>query len=339
MSIGIVVGNLGTPKSFNKGDVAAYLREFLMDPYVIDKPYLLRWPLVNLLISPFRSTASAHAYKSVWMAEGSPLLVHSRRLTEKLRTALGADYKVVLGMRYGEPSLDSALRSVQTCEKIFLAPQYPQYAESSYQTWVDAARDSARRLGLSDKIRLLKPFYAEEEYLKALKRRIETSLEGHQYDHLLFSFHGLPERHMTKLDSTGAHCLVKPDCCDHISDVNRLCYRAQCYSVARETAIRLGLSPEQYSVSFQSRLGREPWIQPFTDHVIGEFPQKGIKKLAVVMPAFTVDCLETLEEIHIRAKKDFLAAGGQEFHPVACLNDDVFWAMELAHLIKKNLSS
>jgi protoporphyrin/coproporphyrin ferrochelatase len=330
LPVGILLGNLGTPRSPSTADVRSYLREFLMDPYVIDKPFWVRWILVNLIIAPFRAPKSAHAYQSVWMKDGSPLAVYSERLKEKLQVKLGVPYKVTLGMRYGEPSIRSALEELKGCEKILLAPQYPEFAQSSYQTWLDVALDEVKSLGLSEKIKILPPFFADEDYLAAQHQIIEQSIKEKGVEHLLFSFHGLPESHL-RID--GHNCLTGR-CVETITAENKQCYRAESYFVARELAKKLGLGEKQWSVSFQSRLGPEPWIAPFTDVVIPKLA-KDIMNMAVAMPAFTCDCLETLEEIGMVAKEQFLASGGKEFIAVPCMNDNPYWVERLATMVKK----
>lgn len=333
--IGLVIGNLGTPQSPAVSDVKKYLKEFLMDPYVIDKPAWFRALLVYGIIAPLRSKASAKAYASIWTSEGSPLLVYSQKLVRKLQKQLGDRYHVVLGMRYGEPDLQKAISQVKDCEQILLFPQYPQYAESSTQTWIDDAEKELRRLQVSVPVTTISSFYQAEEYLSSLSQLIQKEIAGKDIDFLLMSYHGLPERHLKKLDPSQKHCLIQKDCCAQIGENNQFCYRAHCYFVSREIAKRLGL--KNYQVSFQSRLGRDPWIQPFTDHVLEELPQKGFKKIAVVMPAFTVDCLETLEEIHDRAREQFLKAGGEDFYAIRCLNDDDNWVSQLTKLIERSI--
>lgn len=332
---GIIIGNLGTPQSPSVADVKSYLKQFLMDPYVIDKPYWFRALLVYGIIAPLRSKASAHAYASVWTAEGSPLLVYSQKVVVKLQQKLGANYKVVLGMRYGQPSIGHAVAQVKDCEQILFFPQYPQYAESSTQTWLDEAYLEVKKQNIKASVSAVSSFYAAEEYLSALTSQVRRELEGKDFDTLLMSYHGLPERHVKKLDPSKSYCLQSKNCCEQITENNQLCYRAHCYYVSRELARRLGL--KNYEVSFQSRLGRDPWIQPFTDHVLEELPKKGVKKLAVIMPAFTVDCLETLEEIHDRARDQFLKAGGESFHAIHCLNDDDEWMTQLTKLIQRSI--
>jgi protoporphyrin/coproporphyrin ferrochelatase len=331
--IGVVIGNLGTPQTASVSDVKAYLKQFLMDPYVIDKPFWFRALLVYGIIAPLRSRQSAKAYQSVWTEEGSPLLVYSQKLVAQLQKSLGESYKVVLGMRYGQPSIRSALEQVQDCEKIILFPQYPQYAESSTRTWVDEAEQQIHALGIRAPVTSVDAFYREEEYLHSLSSLVARELQGKEIDLLFMSYHGLPERHIKKLDTSGKHCLQIANCCDRIIECNSQCYRAQCFYVSRELSKRLGNL--KYEVAFQSRLGRDPWIQPFTDKVLEELPRRGVKKIAVVMPAFTVDCLETLEEIHDRAKEQFFAAGGESFYAIRCLNDDEVWVEQLTHFVKR----
>jgi ferrochelatase len=335
MPIGVLLGNLGTPRTYKTSDVRSYLREFLMDPYVIDKPFWFRWLLVNGVIAPFRAPKSAHAYQKVWMSDGSPLSVFSERLKNKLQRQLGVDFKISLGMRYGEPTIASALKDLQDCEQILLFPQYPEYAESSYQTWLDLALNEGEKLGLKNKIKVIPPFFADEDYLRSQHRVIEESLKGKSVDHLLFSFHGLPESHLRKAFGKNHECLPNR-CTESLTKDNEHCYRAQSYFVAREMALRLGLTQKQWSVSFQSRLGREPWIAPFTDLVIPELAKNHLN-LAVVMPAFTCDCLETLEEIGIVAKAQFLDSGGKEFTAVPCMNDHPYWVEQLAKMVKKSI--
>lgn len=333
--IGIVIGNLGTPQSPSVPHVKKYLKQFLMDPYVIDKPYWFRALLVYGIIAPLRSRKSAEAYKTIWTQEGSPLLVYSQKLVAKLQQQMGSSYKVVLGMRYGEPSLKTAIEQVKDCDKILLFPQYPQYAESSTKTWMDDAENQIHIQNVRAQVTSIQSFYNVEEYLEAQSSLIKKELQGKDVDMVLMSYHGLPERHVKKLDPSQSYCLKRPDCCERIGENNALCYRAHCYYVSREIARRASF--KNYEVSFQSRLGRDPWIRPFTDKVLQELPAKGIKKIAVVMPAFTVDCLETLEEIHDRAKEEFMHAGGEDFYAIRCLNDDDHWVQSLTKIIERSI--
>lgn len=330
---GVLIGNLGTPKSPSRADVGKYLRQFLMDKYVIGKSPLFRWLLVNLIIVPLRAGKSAKLYKSIWTENGSPLLAYSRSLVGKLRTSLGENYTVALGMRYGEPSIESALLQLKDCDSIILFPQYPQFADSSYTTWMDEAIRCADKHKLKSKIKIIPPFYNNSLYLEALEKNIRKQLEGKEIDHILYSFHGLPVSHLTRLDTSGKHCMKKPNCCDQILQINSRCYRAHSFFVASSMSTRLKLEGKG-SVSFQSRLGREPWIEPYTDVELALMPARGIKKMAVAMPAFTADCLETLEEIHVAGKETFKKAGGEEFHALYCLNDDDHWVEALKKMIE-----
>lgn len=331
--IGVVLGNLGTPQSTDPRDVRAYLKEFLMDPFVIDIPFVARWLLVNGIIAPFRSKKSAHAYSQVWTKEGSPLLVYSQKLQRALQKELGSEYKVSLGMRYGEPSIEHAFAEVSGCESVIGLPLYPHYAESSYRTWVDHAKKAANEKGAKN-LSMLPPVYDHPSYIKSLKSVFESALEGHAYEHVLMSYHGLPVRHLQKLDCSGEHCLKKANCCEAVSKVNERCYRAHCMATSRLLAAELGLSEDQYTVSFQSGLGRN-WIKPKTDETVLALAQRGVKNLAVTMPAFTADCLETLEEIGMGLRDEFLAAGGESFHVVPCLNDHSSWVEALAHWVRE----
>lgn len=333
--IGVVIGNLGTPQSPAVSDVKKYLKQFLMDPYVIDKPAWLRALLVYGVIAPLRSKKSAKAYATVWTEEGSPLLVYSQKLVQKIQKQLGDRYQVVLGMRYGEPSIQKAIAQIKGCEQILLFPQYPQYAESSTKTWLDEAEKELRKQNILAPVATIEHFYQAEEYLSSLAQLVQKEISGKDIDLVLMSYHGLPERHLKKLDLSQNYCLIQNNCCAQIGDNNQYCYRAHCYFVSREIAKRLGL--KNYRVSFQSRLGRDPWIQPFTDKVLDELPKQGFKKIAVIMPSFTVDCLETLEEIHDRAREQFLKAGGEDFYAIRCLNDDDNWVIQLTKMIEQSI--
>lgn len=332
-TVGVLIGNLGTPQSPKRSDVKKYLSEFLMDKYVINKGPLFRWILVNLIITPLRSGKSAKLYQSVWTEQGSPLMVHSQNVVSKLSQKLGEGFKVALGMRYGKPSIASALEELKDCDSIVLFPQYPQFADSSYTTWMEAALSAADRLGLRAKLKTIPPFYASPIYLAALTANVQRQLQGLDVDHILYSFHGLPVSHLRKLDLTGKICARHPNCCDVIVQANSRCYRAQSFFVASALSSRLKMEGKG-SVAFQSRLGREPWIQPYTDVELAKMPGRGIKKLAVVMPAFTADCLETLEEIHVAGQEIFKKAGGEEFHALYCLNDDDHWIEALSQMVK-----
>ncbi len=331
----LLLVNLGSPASTEVADVRRYLNEFLMDPYVID----LAWPLRRLLVSLIlwkRPAQSAEAYASIWWQEGSPLVVLSQRLKQAMQKSWRHG-PVELAMRYGEPSIEGRLLQLagQGIEKITLAPLYPQFADSTVTTVVEEARRVLEQKKLAMEVALLPPFYDQPEYLEAL---VECSREYLQqdFDHLLMSFHGLPERHLRKLDPSGGHCCQQADCCQTApDDVVATCYRAQCLRSAEAFAQRAGLAPDRWSVAFQSRLGRAKWIEPYTEQRLQALAQQGVKKLLVMCPAFVADCIETLEEIGDRGTEQFRAAGGEELVLVPCLNDHPGWVSALNQLCER----
>ncbi|AKS06476.1 ferrochelatase [Pseudomonas trivialis] len=331
----LLLVNLGSPKSTSVADVRSYLNQFLMDPYVIDVPWPVRRLLVSLILIK-RPEQSAHAYASIWWDEGSPLVVLSRRLPQQMTTQW-TQGPVELAMRYGEPSIETVLTrlAAQGIRKVTLAPLYPQFADSTVTTVIEEAKRVVRDKKLDVQFSILQPFYDQPEYLDALAASVRSYVEQ-DYDHLLLSFHGLPERHLTKLDPTGQHCFKDADCCKNASpEVLKTCYRAQCFSVARDFAERLGLPEGKWSVAFQSRLGRAKWIEPYTEARLEALAQQGVKKLLVMCPAFVADCIETLEEIGDRGREQFREAGGEELVLVPCLNDDPQWAAALNTLCER----
>ncbi len=331
----LLLVNLGSPKSTSVADVRSYLNQFLMDPYVIDLPWPVRRLLVSLILIK-RPEQSAHAYASIWWDEGSPLVVLSRRLQQQMTTQW-TQGPVELAMRYGEPSIETVLTrlAAQGIRKVTLAPLYPQFADSTVTTVIEEAKRVVRDKKLDVQFSILPPFYDQPEYLDALAASVRSYVEQ-DYDHLLLSFHGLPERHLTKLDPTGQHCFKDADCCKNASaEVLKTCYRAQCFSVARDFAERLGLPEGKWSVAFQSRLGRAKWIEPYTEARLEALAQQGVKKLLVMCPAFVADCIETLEEIGDRGLEQFREAGGEELVLVPCLNDDPRWSAALNTLCER----
>ncbi|HEX3229025.1 MAG TPA: ferrochelatase [Pyrinomonadaceae bacterium] len=329
---GILLINLGTPDAPTPEAVGRYLREFLMDGFVIDVPAPLRWFLVNVLIVPRRKYQSAAAYQKVQLAEGSPLLVHTRALAQKVAAELGGEFQVEFAMRYGNPSIYSALAKLKDeTDRIIVLPLYPHYAESSFETAVVETRRSAQALGCRERLTFLPPFYDRPEFIDAFASRIRHVLTAENSEHVVFSFHGLPERHVTKLHPE--HCLRSANCCEQVSASNRNCYRAQCFATARAFAQRLGLNEESYTVSFQSRLGRAKWISPNTEEVLADLARRGKKRIAVACPSFVADCLETVEEIAIRGRDLFIAAGGTELHLIPSLNDEPAWVDAVAAMI------
>ena len=331
----LLLVNLGSPASTSVADVRSYLNQFLMDPYVIDLPWPVRRLLVSLILIK-RPEQSAHAYASIWWEEGSPLVVLSRRLQQAM-TRQWKQGPVELAMRYGEPSIESTLTrlAAQGHKKVTLAPLYPQFADSTVTTVIEEAKRVVREKQLDIQFSVLQPFYDQPEYLDALVASAQPYLQQ-DFDHLLLSFHGLPERHLKKLDPTGFHCFKDADCCKHASPtVLATCYRAQCLRTAEAFAKRLGLPEGKWSVSFQSRLGRAKWIEPYTEARLEALAQQGVKKILVMCPAFVADCIETLEEIGDRGREQFREAGGEELVLVPCLNDNPEWAQALSALCER----
>ena len=332
--IGVLLINLGTPDAPTPEAVGPYLREFLMDGFVIDVPKPLRWFLVNLMIVPRRKGQTARAYQKVQLPGGSPLLVYTRELAEQVAARLAADdrYVIEYAMRYGNPSIAASLSKLhsQDVSRIIVLPLYPQYAESSFETAVVETKRVAEELGCAERLSFFPPFYHRPEFITACARRIAEDNEKQSSEHIVFSFHSLPERHLKRLDATGEHCLAKPTCCDEISAVNKNCYRAQCLFTARAIAAQLGLPEGSYTVSFQSRLGRAKWIGPTTEVVLRDLAQRGVKRIAVSCPSFVADCLETLEEMGIRGRQTFIDAGGEELRLIPSLNADPFWVETVA---------
>jgi ferrochelatase len=334
--IGVLLLNLGTPASPRVGDVRRYLREFLLDPRVIDVPAPLRWLIVHGAILPFRPRRSAHAYAKIWSARGSPLLEHCLGLAAALAAELGAGHAVELGMRYGEPTIDAALErlAARGAHPIVVAPLYPQFAASSSGSALERTYQLAARRWNTPSLRVVPAFYSDAQYVAALAESARELLAGFAPDHVLLSYHGLPERQIRRSDASGRHCLQSDDCCAQISSANLHCYRAQCYATSRALARALGLREGAHSTSFQSRLGRHPWIQPHTDRVLPELAQRGVRQLAVICPSFVADCLETLEEIGIRAREQWRALGGKDLLAVPCLNTQPSWVRALAELVR-----
>jgi len=334
---GLVLCNLGTPDDPSPGAVRRYLREFLADPRVLDINAIGRWLLLNLIILPTRPKKSAAAYQKIWGERGSPLLWHSQDLVAAVRQRLGAGWAVELAMRYQKPSIASAMEALRAAgvDRIVFFPLYPQYSASSTGSSIDEAFRVASLPWVTPTLSFVEPFYDDPGFIRAFADRGAPILSSEKPDHVLFSFHGLPERHMHKADDTGRHCLASAGCCDAIGPANRHCYRAQCFATARALAARLGLPAETWSISFQSRLGRTPWIRPHTDRVLPELVAQGKKRVVVFCPAFVADCLETLEEIGIRAKRDFLSAGGESLTLVPSLNATPAWVDAVVGLVRR----
>lgn len=333
---GVLLVNLGTPAAPEPGAVRRYLAEFLSDPRVLDIPAPARWLLLRAVILPFRPRRSAEAYSKIWGPEGSPLLVHGRALEEAVAKALGSDFVVELAMRYGNPSIAEALGRLVAADVsgIVALPLFPQYASSSGGSAAQAVFETAAGLWNVPEIAVLGEFHDHPGFLTAWEAVAAPALAAFSPDHVLFSYHGLPERQIRRSDPGGRHCLVSDGCCDAIGPANRRCYRAQCFATTRALADRLSLEPTRHSTAFQSRLGRTPWIRPFTDEALPELASAGVRRLAVVCPSFVADCLETLEEIGLRARDQWLGLGGGDLLLVPSLNAHPAWVAAVAALVR-----
>ncbi|WP_179375569.1 ferrochelatase [Winogradskyella wichelsiae] len=335
MAKGILLVNLGSPESPNPKDVKKYLGEFLMDERVIDVPLWARTLLVKGIILNTRPKASAAAYKKIWWEDGSPLIVLSERLQEKVQEQV--EYPIALAMRYGSMTIKKGLQELvdKGVDEVFLVPLYPQFAMATTETILVLAEEIRQEHFPQLKFSDLKAFYNNPEYIEVLSNSISRSIEGKDIDHLLFSYHGVPERHIRKSDVTKSHCKIDGSCCATASKAHEFCYRHQCKEVTRLVGEHLKLKEGTYSTSFQSRLGFDPWLRPYTDRTIERFGKEGIKKMAIVTPAFVSDCLETLEEIAMEGEEIFHEMGGKEFSTVPCLNDDAEWVSLLAKWINE----
>ena len=331
----ILLANLGSPNSYEVRDVRSYLSEFLMDERVIDIPYWLRTVLVKGIIVPFRAPKSAAKYKTIWTKDGSPLIHISKQVQRNLREVI--NIPVELCMRYANPTPEAALEKLHSenpdLKEVVLVPLYPHYAMSSYETAVEHVKKVYNQKKYSFQLTIIPPFYNHPQYIQALTNSIKPYLKK-PFDHILFSYHGIPERHVRKTDSTKTHCLMKGNCCSINSEAHRTCYRHQILTTTQLAATQLGLSKEKFSSSFQSRLGTDAWLKPYTAKQLVQFPKQGIKKLIVVCPAFVSDCLETLEEIQLEGRDVFIKNGGEEFTLIPCLNDSTDWITALAELVQ-----
>ncbi len=334
MKTGVLLVNLGTPDSTEVGDVRKYLREFLTDKRVIDIPAVSRWMLVNLIIAPFRAPKSAAEYRRLFTERGSPLKYYTEDLLEPLRSILGKDYVVEYAMRYQSPSIQVGLDKLreQYVGKIHVIPLFPQYASASTGSVIDKVMEITKTWQIIPEIRFTSQFLEEEKFLQVIVNKGKKRMEKTDYDHFVFSYHGLPERQILK-GSVGKQCQLGT-CCNQFHDRNRYCYRAQCYQTTRLLADRLGIPEEKYTVCFQSRLGRDPWIKPYTDHVLEDLAKNGQKKVLAFSPAFVSDCLETTVEVGETYKEDFIKAGGEQWDLVESLNDDPLWVECLADLVR-----
>jgi ferrochelatase len=331
---GVLLVNLGSPDSPSVPDVRRYLREFLMDGRVLDAPWPIRFFIVNCCILPSRPKHSAEAYEKIWTEKGSPLVVMGRKVQFLLQERL--DIPVELAMRYQNPSIRAAILELreQNVRDLLVIPMFPHYAMSSFETAVERVKEVARRLAPEMNVRIAAPYYADAQYIAALVSSAAPEL-ARPVDHLLFSFHGLPERHLRKSDPTCNHCLKVKNCCEVPGIAHQTCYRAQCMATVRAFVRETHVS--NYSVAFQSRLGRDPWLAPHTEDELKRLASSGVKRLCVICPAFVADCLETIEEIGMRGREIFLAAGGRDYRLIPCLNDHPLWIEALHGMISRAL--
>lgn len=337
MSKAVLLVNLGSPDSPSVPDVRRYLNEFLMDGRVID----VAWPLRRLIVGMIlinRPKASAHAYQTVWTKEGSPLIVTSRNVQRLLQERV--EVPVELAMRYQNPPVEAAVQNLarQGVTRLHVIPLFPHYAMSSYETAVERVKEVVAKRAPQISLSVEPPYGDAPEFIAALVASARPQLDQ-GFDHLLFSFHGVPERQIKKSDPTGGHCLTMEDCCHAASEAHKFCYRHQCYRTAEEFAKQAALPAGKWSVAFQSRLGRDPWLRPYTDKELERLAAAGAKKLLVICPAFVSDCLETIEEIGMRGQETFLQAGGKEFGRIACLNEHPAWIAALANMVERAFSA
>lgn len=329
---GVLLVNLGSPDSPGVADVRRYLREFLMDGRVLDAPWPIRFGIVHFAILPRRPRESAEAYHKIWTPEGSPLVVTSQRVTQALRRRV--DWPVELAMRYQNPSIPKAVGELKAkgVTRLLVVPLFPHFAMSSFETAAERVREVAANQAPGMQVEIVAPYYEHPRYIQALAASAKPHLDE-AYDQLLFSFHGIPERHLRKSDPTHAHCLGSADCCQRPSPAHATCYRHQCFRTVEAFVKEMGIPAGRYCVSFQSRLGRDPWLQPYTDHELARLAHQGVKRIRVMCPAFVSDCLETIEEIGLRGRETFLEAGGDDFKLIPCLNEHPAWIDALAELI------
>ena len=333
---GILLVNLGTPDTPQTGDVRKYLREFLMDKRVIDIPAPQRFVLINGIIAPFRAPKSAKIYKELWTDRGSPLLFHSLDLKNILQEQLGKNYHVALGMRYQSPSIQSALEELRDkfVDRIIVLPLFPQYAAASTGSVQDKVMEIVKDWWIVPDMTFISSFCDDPLFIKAFAALGRQHLEKEPYDHVVFSYHGIPERHILK-GSVNNYCKLG-SCCNTYHKMNRYCYRAQCFETSRLLAKELNLSEDQYSITFQSRLGRDPWLKPYTDELLKDLPAQGKKRVLAFSPAFVADCLETTIEVGSEFKEMFEAAGGEHWQLVESLNTSPLWVDAVKQMILRH---
>lgn len=327
----VLLINLGTPDELSAKAVRRYLREFLHDPRVIDLPIYLRWPLVNLFIVPFRYKKTTEAYSKIWETEGSPLLKHTKNIAEHLAEEIGDKYQVEFAMRYGKPSIKDTLKRFKHCKKLIVVPLFPQYSSAANGSAIEKLFLELKQSWNVPDIKIIHEFYHHPDFIKAYAENISNALREKCIDLVLFSYHGLPERHINKSDCVSA--CDRENECPAIELKNHYCYRAQCYATTELIAKELNLPKHKYAVSFQSRLGRTPWIKPYTDILLADLAKKGHRNIAIVCPSFIADCLETLEEVNIRARDLWQELGGNEFTFIPCVNNSRAFIQSLTTLL------
>lgn len=333
MKTGVLLANLGTPDSPETGDVRKYLREFLMDKRVIDIPVINRFFLINGIIAPFRAPKSAKVYKELWTERGSPLLYYGEDSRDLLQKELGSNYDVRFGMRYQKPSLKEALKPFkdQGLAKIIIIPLFPQYASASTGSAVEEVMKEITSWEVIPELKVISKFFDHPLFIKAFASIGKKYLDKENFDHIIFSYHGLPERQIKKA-SVQDYCQLG-SCCNKYHQKNSHCYRAQCFETSRLLAAELGLSETDYTISFQSRLGKTPWIKPYTDEVILDLVKKGKKRILFYSPSFIADCLETTIEGGVEYKELFEKNGGQHWQLVESLNVDPIWISCLKDMV------
>ena len=334
---GVLLINLGTPDSPSVKDVRRYLREFLMDKYVIDLPFLTRWFLVNLIIATFRGPKSAAIYQKLWTKNGSPLLYFGKKVTDLLQNKLGENYTVMLAMRYQHPSIKAVLKELkaQQITDLTVIPLYPQYASSSTKSSIEKVKEELLKINYTPKTKFIENFLTNEKFIETFAELGNNYWQKKEFDKIVFSYHGIPERHVLK-DCTTGFCQLDNSCCSSYHSSNRLCYRAQCYETSRLIAKKMNLHENEYQVTFQSRLEtrtRDPWLKPYTDIVVADYPKNGIKKVLIFSPSFVADCLETTLEVGEEFKHVFLQNGGEKWQLVESLNEHPLWINALEELV------
>jgi protoporphyrin/coproporphyrin ferrochelatase len=335
--IGVLLLQLGTPDSTSVSDVRTYLREFLSDPRVLDIPAPARAVLLNAVILPFRPRRSAEAYEKIWTEAGSPLTVHTETLVREVQEILGDGYRVAFGMRYRNPSIASAVARLEIdgCERFVVLPLFPQYASAAGGSAAAKALEAFAGRWNVPAVDALGDFHEDPGFVAAAAGIARPLLDEFEPDHVLFSYHGLPEKQVKKSDPTGEWCLTRPGCCETITAANRFCYRAQCHATTRALAKELGLEEGEHSTTFQSRLAGQKWIEPYTDVELPRLHAAGVRRLAVLTPSFVADCLETLEEIGIRGRNQWTALGGEDLLLVPCVNADPRFASAVADMVRR----